>query len=82
MSDILDKSIRLKNKIDRMKEDKIKAQGAYEQIMSQIKADYGCVSLKQADAMIAKLQKDIQKSKDKIVKEHDRIEKELADHEY
>jgi len=81
MSDILDKSIRLKNKIDRMKEDKIKAQGAYEQIMSQIKADYRCNSLEAAEVLIENLKKQIQKSKDKITKEHDRIEKELAEHE-
>lgn len=81
MIDILDKSIRLKSKIDRMKRDRDKAKGALSQVMQQIKTDFGCSNLNEVEDEMSKIRRKLKKTKEKIVKETARLEKELDEHE-
>jgi len=78
---ILDKSVRLKEKIDRMKRERDKAKGAFGQLMQQIKTEFGCKNLDAVEKEISKTRKGLKKTKEKITTEHDRLEKELAEHE-
>jgi len=81
MTDILDKSIRLKSKIDRMKQDRDKAKGALSQVMQQVKTEFGCSDLNEVENEINKIRRKLKKTKEKIVEETAQLEEELDEHE-
>ena len=81
MSD-LDKPIRIKKRVETMKADKLKSQGALSQVMKQIKSEFACSSVEDAEKELKILQKDLSKSKDKLVAETKRLEIELDAYEY
>ena len=81
MNNITEKPFRLKSKIYQMKQDRDKAKGALEQVMQQIKTDFGCSSLNEVEDEINKIRRKMKKTKEKIVKETEQLEKEIEEHE-
>ena len=56
---------KLKNKVERAKQDASKAEGALEQMMKRLEVDFGCKDLNDAKELLAKLQKKEAKAKKK-----------------
>lgn len=48
MSDITEQLLELKSEVEEAQQQANKAQGAHEQVLKQIKADFGCKNLQQA----------------------------------
>lgn len=46
----------LKRKVEQLKTDRDKAEGAYQQLLSRIKEEYGCDSLKAAKVKLVELE--------------------------
>jgi hypothetical protein len=80
MSKVTD-TLELKQKIERMKQDRDKAQGAFEQIMGQIQTEFGCKSLEEVEKKLHIMQRKSKQDKEKILKEQERLEKEIGKHE-
>jgi len=81
MSNIIDKALELKTRIERRKQERDKAKGAYGQVMKQIQDEFECKSLEQAEKLLTKMQKQQKQSKEQILKETEALEKELDEHE-
>ena len=81
MSNIIDKALELKTRIERRKQERDKAKGAYGQVMKQIQDEFGCKSLEQAEKLLTKMQKQQKQSKEQILKETEVLEKELDEHD-
>jgi len=81
MSNIIDKALELKTRIERRKQERDKAKGAYGQVMKQIQDEFGCKSLEQAEKLLTKMQKQQKQSKEQILKETEALEKELDEHD-
>ena len=81
MSNIIDKALELKTRIERRKQERDKAKGAYGQVMKKIQDEFGCKSLEQAEKLLTKMQKQQKQSKEQILKETEALEKELDEHE-
>jgi hypothetical protein len=77
VSDIL----KLKQTIERMQEDKHKAEGALEQVMNQIQTEFDCKTLEEAEKLVHKMQKQNKKEKQQITQETERLEKEIQNYE-
>jgi hypothetical protein len=60
MSDI-DKATKIKNRIERMKKDTHRAEGAFETIMNSIKKDFECDTLEEAEETLDKLKEVVTK---------------------
>lgn len=56
---------KLKNKVERAKQDASKAEGALEQMMKNLESEFGCKDLNDAKELLAKLQKKEAKAKKK-----------------
>lgn len=80
MRNIIDKALELKTRIERRKQERNKAKGAYGQVMKQIQDEFGCKSLEQAEKLLTKMQKQQKQSKEQILKETEALEKELNEH--
>jgi hypothetical protein len=76
-----DEYLKLKKKADAAQKKADKAQGAYDQILKQLKDEFGCSSLEEAQLLLKKMKK----KEKKIVKEFDEAmeayTKECADNE-
>ena len=81
MSNIIDKALELKTRIERRKQERDKAKGAYGQVMKQIQDEFGCKTLEQAEKLLTKMQKQQKQSKEQILKETEALEKELDEHD-
>jgi hypothetical protein len=81
VNSVTEKPFKLKNKIDRMKQDRDKAKGGLSQVMQQIETEFECSDLDEAERVTREIRKDLKKTKRRIVKEHERLEDELAKHE-
>ena len=81
MSNIIDKALELKTRIERRKQERDKAKGAYGQVMKQIQDEFECKCLEQAEKLLTKMQKQQKQSKEQILKETEALEKELDEHE-
>jgi len=81
MSNIIDKALELKTRVERRKQERDKAKGALGQVMKQIQDEFGCKSLEQAEKLLTKMQKQQKQSKEQILKETEALEKELDEHE-
>lgn len=57
MSDSLDRLARLKRDIARHRREADKTEGALEQILRRLKAEHGCETLEEAEALAVKLKK-------------------------
>lgn len=53
---MIDDLEQLKRRVEQLKSDRDKAEGAYQQILSRIKEEYGCESLKAAKLKLAELE--------------------------
>lgn len=53
---MLDDFEELKRKVERIKTDRDKAEGAYQQMLSRLKEEFGCTSLKSAEQMLRQLE--------------------------
>lgn len=73
--------LQLKQKVERMEEDKHKAEGALEQVMSQIETDFECKNLDEAKKLLHKLKRKVKHSRRQIIEGTKQLEKELAKHE-
>ena len=78
---IIDKALELKTRVERRKQERYKAKGAYGQVMKQIQDEFGCKSLEQAEKLLTKMQKQQKQSKEQILKETEVLEKELDEHD-
>jgi len=78
---IIDKALELKTRIERRKQERDKAKGAYGQVMKQIQDEFGCKTLEQAEKLLTKMQKQQKQSKEQILKETEALEKELDEHD-
>ena len=81
MSNIIDEALRLKTRIERRKQERDKAKGAFGQVMKQIQDEFGCGNLEQAEKMLPKMQKQLKRSKEQIRKETEAREQELDEHD-
>jgi len=59
----LNKLMRLREKVDRMKREADKASGALAETMKRLRKEFGCDSLKEARAMLRILEKKEQRAK-------------------
>jgi len=50
----------IRDKIERAKEDHARAKGAYEQVMKEIKDEFGCDDLKSAKKKVDEMEKEIE----------------------
>jgi len=78
MSDI-NTATKIKNKIDKMKEDKHRAEGGLEQVMKLIKKDFGCGSIEEAEETLEQMYEELEVSRDALIKETERLTKKLDD---
>jgi outer membrane protein TolC len=53
---VLDDFDKLKAKVERLKAEKERAEGARDQLLRTLKEEFGCKSLQEAEALLAKLQ--------------------------
>ena len=60
--------LKLKTKVENAKTKQAKAKGALEQILKQIKKEFGCKNLKEAEALLKKLKEQETKAKQKYEK--------------
>jgi len=77
---IINKALELKTRIEKRKQERDKAKGAYGQVMKQMQDEFGCKSLEQAEKLLTKMQKQQKQSKEQILKETEALEKELDEH--
>lgn len=73
--------LQLKQKVERMKQDRDKAQGALDQIIGQIEADFGCKDLEAAEKRLHIIERKSEQDRKEILKEQERLEKEIGKHE-
>lgn len=57
-SEITDKLLKLKSKIEDAKERRAEAKGKRDTLMARLKEDHGCNTLEAAEKMLAKLEKE------------------------
>ena len=81
MNSLVQKALELKTRIEKRKQERDKAKGAYGQVMKQIQDEFGCKSLEQAEKLLTKMQKQQKQSKEQILKETEALEKELDEHD-
>jgi len=81
MNSLVQKALELKTRIERRKQERDKAKGAYGQVMKQIQDEFGCKTLEQAEKLLTKMQKQQKQSKEQILKETEALEKELDEHD-
>lgn len=68
--------LRLKEEIDEAKELHSKLQGQREALLQQLKDEYNCTSIKQAEKMLDKMEADIETLSKEIEEELAELEKE------
>ena len=73
--------LELKQTVEEMKQDKHKAEGALEQIMGQIRTEFQCKDLESAEKLLQKIQKENKRTKESLIKETEKLEQELEEHE-
>ena len=56
---------KLKNNVDRLRREADKAEGAYDQLMGQLKDEFGFTNIKEAEKEIKKLQKEVKEKETK-----------------
>jgi predicted negative regulator of RcsB-dependent stress response len=76
MSDI-DKATKIKNRIERMKKDTHRAEGAFETIMNSIKKDFECDTLEEAEETLEQLKEELSESRNKLMQETVKLQREL-----
>ena len=81
MNSLVQKALELKTRIEKRKQERDKAKGAYGQVMKQIQDEFGCKSLEQAEKLLTKMQKQQNRSKEQILIETEALEKELDKNE-
>jgi len=81
MNSLVQKALELKTRIEKRKQERDKAKGAYGQVMKQIQDEFECKSLEQAEKLLTKMQKQQKQSKEQILKETEALEKELDEHD-
>ena len=81
MTESVNKILKLKTKIEQMKSDRDKAKGALEQVMSQIRTEFQCKDLESAEKLLQKMQKENKRTKESLIKETEKLEQELEEHE-
>lgn len=52
----LKKYTRLKERVEQLREEASQAEGAYNELLSQLKKEYGCANIKSAQALLKKLE--------------------------
>lgn len=70
----LEKYTELKNKVDKLKQNKSRAEGALAQIKTQLKEKFGCTSLKMAKAKLVALKRKGKKVSDEFDKAVEKFE--------
>jgi len=77
--------LKLKTKVENAKTKQAKAKGALEQILKQIKKEFGCKNLKEAEALLKKLKEQETKAQQKyekaLTKFQDEWKEQLEDEE-
>lgn len=68
--------LQLKEEIDEAKELQSKLEGQREALLQQLKEEYGCSTIKQAEKLLTKMEKDIETMSDEIQDGLDLLEKE------
>lgn len=71
MASSLDDFSELLRRVEKLRSEKDRAAGAYQQLMSRLKKEYGCKTLKQAKRLLARLRSEEDSARE-------RCEKELA----
>lgn len=78
MANITDKLIDLKEKIDEAKNNKAKAEGKQEELMSQLKKEFGITTLTQAERKLIKLEEEALALEKELGKGMEELEKEYT----
>jgi hypothetical protein len=81
MTKRLDNVLQLKHRVERLQADLHKAEGAYAQVMQQIRVEFYCRSLTQAERKLARLQKKVESQREEIEQKSQELEGELDKHE-
>jgi hypothetical protein len=63
MAGELDALVALKTKVEKIRRDADRASGAYDQGLAQLKKDFGCTTLEEAQKLLEKLKKDTELSR-------------------
>jgi phage shock protein A len=70
---------RIRARIEKMKRDRDKASGAMESVMSQIKKEFGCSTLKEASKKLVKLTQEQEKLEKEIEQKEAEFQEKWAD---
>lgn len=57
---------RLSRKTDQLRQQKAQAEGALDQVISQIKEEHGCSSMKEANELLAEMERSIEDLEEKF----------------
>jgi uncharacterized protein YjbJ (UPF0337 family) len=73
--DELERLSHLKTHVDALRRDADKAQGALEKYLGQLKTEFGCESIKAAEALLKKLQHKTERARKKFTRALERFER-------
>ena len=79
MSSTLKRYMELKKRVEQAQQEVSKAEGALEQIMKQLKKDFGCATLEIAKRKLELLEKQSQKAKTEFEDAVDKFEQKWTD---
>lgn len=79
MNDLSQELLELQQEIEEAQQEINKAQGAYEQILKQIKKDFACKNLEQVDNLLEKLRSQERRLKQEYETELNKFKKKWKD---
>ena len=79
MSSLTERILEIKSQVEEREESKHKAEGALEQVMAQINAEFECDNLKNAEELCATMAANSDKQKRQITKKTEELEQELKE---
>lgn len=70
----------VKDKVEKLKEDRDKAQGAQDQILERLRNEFGCSTLKQGQKKLDELDKNIDEKEKQFKNDLDQFEEDWKEH--
>jgi len=80
MKDLTDQLLEIKRNVERMKQNKEQACGALSQVMKQIRAEFKCENLDDAEELLSKMKKQLKQDKEQLEKSVIVLKRELDEH--
>jgi hypothetical protein len=77
----IDDIVRLKNETERMRSERDKAKGAFDQVMNRIDTEFGCTTLEAVEKLLRKMQAKNKRTEDRLAEETEKYERELEEHD-